>query len=40
MTRFLARIEEANPVVNAIVTLEPEAALEGARVADAALARG
>ena len=40
MTRFLARIEEANPSVNAIVTLLPEAALEGARAADAALARG
>ena len=40
MTRFLARIEEANPAVNAIVTLDPEAALEGARAADAALVRG
>ncbi len=40
MTRFLARIEEVNPTVNAIVTLLPEAALEGARAADAALARG
>ena len=40
MSRFLARIEEVNPAVNAIVTLDPEAALEGARAADAALARG
>ena len=40
MTRFLARIEEVNPTVNAIVTLLPETALEGARAADAALARG
>ena len=40
MTRFLARIEAVNPTVNAIVTLLPEAALEGARAADAALARG
>ena len=40
MTRFLARIEEANPTVNAIVTLHPEAALEAARAADARLVRG
>ena len=40
MSRFLARIEEVNPTVNAIVTLLPEAALDGARAADAALARG
>ena len=40
MRRFLARIEEVNPAVNAIVTLDEEAALEGARAADAALARG
>ena len=40
MRRFLARIEEVNPAVNAIVTLAPEAAIEGARAADAALARG
>ena len=40
MTRFLARIEEVNPAVNAIVTLLPEAALDGARAADAALAGG
>ena len=40
MSRFLARIEAVNPAVNAIVTLHPEAALDGARAADAALARG
>ena len=40
MTRFLDRIAAVNPKVNAIVTLLPEAALEGARAADAALARG
>ena len=40
MHRFLARIEAVNPTVNAIVTLLPEAALDGARAADAALARG
>ena len=40
MSRFLARIEAVNPKVNAIVTLLPEVALEGARAADAALARG
>ena len=40
MTRFLDRIEAVNPTVNAIVTLVPEAAIEGARAADAALARG
>ena len=31
MHRFLARIEEVNPTVNAIVTLVPDAALAGAR---------
>ena len=40
MNRFLSRIEEVNPAVNAIVTLLPDAALAGARAADAALARG
>ena len=40
MNRFLSRIEEVNPAVNAIVTLLPDAALDGARAADAALARG
>ena len=40
MSRFLRRIDEVNPTVNAIVTLDPESALEGARAADASLARG
>ena len=40
MGRFLARIETVNPTVNAIVTLLPEAAIEGARALDTALARG
>ncbi|MYJ96764.1 MAG: amidase, partial [Proteobacteria bacterium] len=40
MTRFLDRIEAVNPQVNAVVTLVPEVAIEGARAADAALARG
>jgi amidase len=40
MQAHLAQIERANPQVNAIVTLLPERALEGARAADAALARG
>lgn len=40
MTCYLDRIEAVNPKVNAIVTLLPEAAIEGARAADAALARG
>lgn len=35
----LRQIERVNPQVNAIVTLRPEAAMEAARVADAALAR-
>jgi amidase len=36
----LARIEQANPGMNAIVTLLPERAMERARTADEALARG
>ena len=40
MNRFLSRIEEVNSAVNAIVTLLPDAALDGARAADTALARG
>ena len=39
MTRFLGCIEAVNPKVNAIITLHPEAAFEGARAADASLAR-
>ncbi len=40
MEAHLAQIERVNPQVNAIVTLLPERALEGARQADEALARG
>jgi amidase len=40
LTAHLEQIEAVNPAVNAIVTLVPEAALEEARLADAALARG
>ena len=40
MSAHLGRIERVNPALNAIVTLLPERALEGARAVDAALARG
>ena len=40
MTAHLARIEQVNPALNAIVTLLPESALDAADAADAALARG
>jgi amidase len=40
MQAHLAQIERVNPVVNAIVTLAPEPALQAARDADAALAQG
>ena len=40
MEAHLAQIERINPKVNAIVTLLPERGLEGARAADAAIARG
>jgi amidase len=40
MAAHLARIEQVNPGLNAIVTLDPERALEDARKADAAQARG
>lgn len=36
----LRRIERLNPLVNALVTLTPDTALEAARAADAALSRG
>lgn len=40
MEAHLARIEEINPAVNAIVTLDPDRAMDGARRADEAVARG
>ena len=40
MERHLKRIEEWNPRINAIVTLLPEQAMEGARAADERLSRG
>jgi amidase len=40
MEAHLAQIEQVNPKVNAIVTLDAEGALEGADAADAALAKG
>lgn len=40
MEAHLAQIERINPKVNAIVTLLPERGLEGAKAADAAIARG
>ena len=36
----LERIEEKNPALNAVVTLDAEGALRNAREADEALARG
>src|SRR5271170_4620594 len=40
MTAHLKQIERLNPQVNAIVTLVADQAMEGARKADEALARG
>ena len=40
MRVHLEQIERVNPMVNAIVTLLPERALEGARMADGAIASG
>ena len=40
MEAHLAQIERVNPQVNAIITLLPERAMEGAHAADAATARG
>ena len=40
MEEHLRQIERVNPTVNAIITLLPERAMDGARAADAALASG
>ena len=40
MEAHLAQIEKVNPTVNAIVTLHPDRALDGAKAADAAIANG
>ena len=40
MQAHLQQIDQINPTVNAIVTLLPERAIEGARAADDAIARG
>jgi amidase len=40
MEAHLRQIEQVNPTVNAVVTLLPERAMDGARAADAALANG
>ena len=40
MQAHLQQIEQINPTVNAIITLLPDRAIEGARAADDAIARG
>jgi len=40
MEAHLAQIEAVNPTVNAIVTLHPEQAMEGAKAADEAISKG
>ena len=40
LEHFLARVERWNPVVNAVVTLDPERARAAADAADRALAAG
>ena len=40
MEAHLAQIEKVNPTVNAIVTLHPDQALDGAKAADAAISNG
>jgi amidase len=40
MQAHIAQVERLNPILNAICTFLPEQALEGARAADAAVARG
>ena len=40
MQAHLLQIERVNPTVNAIITLQPDRAMEGAKAADEAIARG
>jgi amidase len=40
LCHFLDRVEKYNPALNAVICLDPRSALERARAADAALARG
>ena len=40
MEAHLTQIERLNPTVNAIVTLHPDQALDGAKAADAAISNG
>ena len=40
MDAHLAQIDLVNPKVNAIVTLHPELGIEGAKLADEAIAKG
>ncbi|MCH8219665.1 MAG: amidase [Planctomycetes bacterium] len=40
MQAHLSQIERVNPKVNAIITLQPDRAMEGAKAADEAIARG
>ncbi len=40
MQAHLSQIESVNPKVNAIITLQPDQAMEGAKATDEAIARG
>ena len=40
MQAHLSQIERVNPTVNAIITLQPDRAMEDAKAADEAIARG
>ncbi len=40
MQAHLSQIERVNPTVNAIITLQPDRAMEGAKAADETIARG